>query len=168
MGALADKTSPWLLATSTLLLSSISTFVFWGVTGNATAGVLVFGVSYGLVAGGWSSLWSGFVKPIASTSKRWVHTISLTLSAEGDPTRATSLFSVLLMSRGLGNVLSTPISTALSATPSQSVSHGHTGFKVDEGRYESMIAYVGTCFAVASTLTVAGFVRERAIAQRSP
>ncbi|KZV73170.1 MFS general substrate transporter [Peniophora sp. CONT] len=151
LGALSDRVSPWLLATCALLLSSISTFVLWGVAGSATAGVLVFGITYGLVAGGWSSLWNGFVKPLS----------------KGDPTRATSLFSILLLSRGLGNVLSTPISTALAATSSQAVSHSHTGFKVDGGRYESMIVYVGTCFAVASTLTAAGFVRERSVAKRS-
>ena len=66
MGALSDRVSLWLLATSTLMFSSISTFMLWGLAGSATAGILVFGVIYGLVAGGWSSLWNGFVKPISS------------------------------------------------------------------------------------------------------
>ncbi|VDB91913.1 unnamed protein product [Peniophora sp. CBMAI 1063] len=133
MGALSDRVSPWLLAAFTLLLSSISTFALWGIAGSATAGILVFGVIYGLVAGGWSSLWNGFVKPIS----------------KGDPTTATSLFSILLMSRGVGNVLSTPISTALAANSSQKVSPVHIGFDVDG----------------ASSLTLAGFVRERMVSK---
>ena len=48
------------------MFSSISAFVLWGVAGGATAGVLIFGTIYGLVAGGWTSLWNGFVKPLSS------------------------------------------------------------------------------------------------------
>lgn len=73
LGTLSDRVSPWLLATCALALSSISTFVLWGVAGSATAGVLVFGVTYGLVAGGWSSLWNGFVKPLSSASLAILH-----------------------------------------------------------------------------------------------
>lgn len=90
------------------------------------------------------------------------------LLTEGDRTRATSLYSILLFSRGLGNVMSTPISNALAATTSTSAaSHVHTGFDVDGGRYGSMIVYVGTCFAAASMLTMAGFVCERVVARQS-
>ncbi|KZV73171.1 MFS general substrate transporter [Peniophora sp. CONT] len=151
LGVLSDKFSPWLLAIYALLFSSVVTFVLWGVAGGATAGVVVFGIAYGLVAGGWTSLWNGFVKPLS----------------KGDRTKATSLYSILLFSRGLGNVLSTPISNALATTTISAASHVHTGFDVDGGRYGSMIVYVGSCFAAASTLTVAGLVCERMVAKQS-
>ncbi|VDB91914.1 unnamed protein product [Peniophora sp. CBMAI 1063] len=151
LGVLSDKFSPWLLAIYALLLSSISTFMLWGFGGGATAGVIVFGSAYGLVAGGWTSLWNGFVKPLS----------------KGDRTNATTLYSILLFSRGLGNVISTPISNALAAEPVPGTLRVHTGFDVDGGRYGSMILYVGSCFAAASVLTTAGFVCERIMAKRS-
>ena len=68
MGILSDHVSPWLLGLMTLAATSLSTFVLWGVAGHTVAGVMVFGVTYGMLAGGWSSLWTGFVRPIASES----------------------------------------------------------------------------------------------------
>jgi MCP family monocarboxylic acid transporter-like MFS transporter 10 len=58
----------------------------------------------------------------------------------------------------MGNVLSTPIAAALYAgkTDAGLASH-HTGFKVDGGRYESMIIYVGTGFAGAALLSAIGW-----------
>jgi MCP family monocarboxylic acid transporter-like MFS transporter 10 len=66
MGVLSDRFSPWLLGVLTLLSSSLVTFLIWGVAGSAIAGVMVFGVAYGLLAGGWTSIWTGFVRPLAS------------------------------------------------------------------------------------------------------
>lgn len=68
LGILSDKVSPWLLAIYALLFSSVATFLLWGVAGGATSGVLIYGILYGLVAGGWTSLWNGFVKPLSSAS----------------------------------------------------------------------------------------------------
>ena len=66
MGWLSDRLDIWALAFCVLLASALATFVLWGVAGASYAGVLAFGVVYGVTAGTWSSLWSGFVRPIAS------------------------------------------------------------------------------------------------------
>lgn len=66
MGSLSDHVSPWILALIMCASSSLATFVLWGVTGHAVAGLLVFGIVYGIVAGGWFVLWGAFVKAIAS------------------------------------------------------------------------------------------------------
>ncbi|KAK0462090.1 MFS general substrate transporter [Desarmillaria tabescens] len=66
MGYLSDKFNPWLLGMSTLFVTSLATFVLWGVLSQSLAGLLAFGIAYGILAGGWSSLWTGFVSPIAS------------------------------------------------------------------------------------------------------
>jgi MCP family monocarboxylic acid transporter-like MFS transporter 10 len=66
MGYLSDKMNPWILALSTLFITSVTTFVLWGVLSHSFAGLLVFGIVYGIIAGGWSSIWTGFIKPLAS------------------------------------------------------------------------------------------------------
>lgn len=66
LGLLSDYLSPWLLAFITLSFTSFATFVLWGVTGHAVTGLLVFGATYGLMASGFSSLYTAFVRPIAS------------------------------------------------------------------------------------------------------
>jgi MCP family monocarboxylic acid transporter-like MFS transporter 10 len=71
-----------------------------------------------------------------------------------------------MFSRGLGNVLSTPISTALFAHTA-GMARGHSGFDVDGGRYGHMIVYVGTCFAGAATLALASWVKERGMVRRA-
>lgn len=68
MGLLSDHFSPWPLATITLSCCSLATFILWGVAGYAVAGILVYGTCFGILAGGFSSLYTGFVKPIASES----------------------------------------------------------------------------------------------------
>lgn len=67
LGTLSDYFAPWLLAAITLSTASLATFILWGVIGHALAGLLVFGLSYGIVAGGWTSLWTGFLRPVVST-----------------------------------------------------------------------------------------------------
>ncbi|EEB95573.1 hypothetical protein MPER_05436, partial [Moniliophthora perniciosa FA553] len=49
--------------------------------------------------GGWSSLWTSFIKLLSE-----------------DPTLATTMFGYMGLTRGLGNIFSTPISTALSSS----------------------------------------------------
>ena len=66
IGLLSDHISPWLLAFVTLSVASLAIFVLWGVVGNIAAGLFLFGAAYGLLAGGFSSLYTAFVKPIAS------------------------------------------------------------------------------------------------------
>lgn len=67
MGWLSDKFDIWILAIASLVGACLATFIVWGVLSFSLAGVLAYGVVYGLTAGGWSSLWYGFVNPVAST-----------------------------------------------------------------------------------------------------
>ncbi len=82
---------------------------------------------------------------------------------EDDPTSSTTLLGLLMLSRGLGNVLSTPISSALSRSKGSisPISRPSVGFKVAGGRYESMIVYVGTCFAGAAIIATVAWGVEK-------
>ncbi|KAJ7160130.1 major facilitator superfamily domain-containing protein, partial [Mycena filopes] len=142
MGYLADKFNPWLLALVTLLSTSVATFVLWGVLSHSFGGLLAFGIAYGSVAGGWSSLWTGFVRPVAND----------------DPAVSTALYGYLLLSRGIGNIVSTPISAKLFAGSHNGTGAAvGTGFEVGDGRFESMIIYAGTCFAGAAGIAALGW-----------
>ncbi|KAI0036432.1 MFS general substrate transporter [Vararia minispora EC-137] len=152
-GTLSDFFSPLLLAMLSLSATSLVTFLLWGVAGNAIAGLLVYGFMYGVLAGGWTSLWTGFIRPVA----------------KDDINMYSSLYAILMLSRGLGNVLSTPISTALS-TPNATSSTAkvalsllqkrRTGFEVGEGRYKELIVFTGCCFAGAALVSCTAWGRE--------
>lgn len=73
VGFMSDKYDIWLLTLSSLVLTSLATFLLWGVLSYSLAGILVFSGVYGAASGGFSSLWSGFVKPIASTPEHLAH-----------------------------------------------------------------------------------------------
>lgn len=66
MGFMSDKFNPWALGISSLVTTSMATFVLWGVLSHSFPLLLVFALAYGSLAGGWSSLWTGLVRPIAS------------------------------------------------------------------------------------------------------
>ncbi len=68
MGYLSDKFNPWFLGMSTLFSTSLATFILWGVLSQSLAGLLAFGAAYGILAGSWTCLWTGFVSPFASKS----------------------------------------------------------------------------------------------------
>lgn len=148
VGWLSDRISIWGLSFGLLALSTLSTFALWGGAGASYAGALAFGVAYGVTAGSWSSLWSGFVRPLSG----------------GDPAVAATIINCMMLSRGVGNIVSTPISTALLGVPmdvARYASARGTGFAVDGGSYTSVIVYTGACFAAGTALSVIGWAVER-------
>jgi MCP family monocarboxylic acid transporter-like MFS transporter 10 len=68
-----------------------------------------------------------------------------------------------MLTRGLANVLSTPISNALSRQVSGAIlSKRATGFEVSGGRFSNMIVFVGSCFAGSAGIAFFGWRREKA------
>ncbi|KAF8607541.1 MFS general substrate transporter, partial [Ceratobasidium sp. AG-I] len=128
LGHLSDILNPWTLMTLTLAATSLSTFVLWGALRTSIATLSTYAIIFGALSGGFSSLWAGFVRPIA----------------KDDPTAATSMLGMLMLSRGLGNVLSTPLSSALLVGSVRE--YVHTGLQSDS-RWANLIIYVGTVFA---------------------
>jgi hypothetical protein len=84
------------------------------------------------------------------------------VNADDNPIHATVILGYLMFSRGIGNILSTPISTALLSSNSQPANADvHSGFAVDNGKYKKMIVYVGTCFAGAAATSLIGWAGEK-------
>jgi MFS transporter, MCT family, solute carrier family 16 (monocarboxylic acid transporters), member 10 len=123
---------------------------------------VAFGLVYGSLAGGFPSLWTGFTAEFASkcalTADQPTNPFIL---AEEDPRLSTTLIGYLMFSRGIGNILSTPISTALSHPYNDPGFHRQRlGFEVGGGRFEDIIIYAGTCFAGAAIIAGVGWVLE--------
>ncbi|GJE97512.1 MFS general substrate transporter [Phanerochaete sordida] len=147
-GWLSDRCNVWMLAFVSIMLTSVATFTLWGLASFSFAGVLVFSVAYGLTAGGWSSMWYAFVRPIS----------------EGDTAVSTTLFGLLLFTRGLGNIASTPIATALQQTRIVALrvdGAPRLGFEVAGGQYAAMVVYASMCFACAAGVAALGWFLER-------
>ncbi|KAJ3920266.1 major facilitator superfamily domain-containing protein [Lentinula edodes] len=175
-GYLSDKINPWTLGLSTLASTSAATFILWGVLSYNLAGLLSFSVAYGILAGGWSSTWNGFTKPLSGkqiSSTGIQFSVNSFKPQANDPNLFTTLYGILLFSRGLGNIFSTPISSALTSldsnsTVSSTFNHsGHLGFNVGGGKFGKMIVYVGTCFAAAALIALVGWGMDAARRRRS-
>ncbi|KAJ7728831.1 MFS general substrate transporter [Mycena maculata] len=125
----------WMLAFSILLTTSVMSFILWGVLSHSFAGLLVFSIAYGTVAGGMDDL-----------------------------VMSTTLYGYLLLSRGIGNVVSTPISVKLysqarNATDTVDsvgfISKLHH-FDLGDRRFAKIILYVGTMFACVASVAALG------------
>jgi hypothetical protein len=85
------------------------------------------------------------------------HHIYEHLLPEDDHIATSSVYGYLMLTTGIGNILSTPIATSLQR--SSHVLHGSRGlgFDVNDGRYASMIIFTGVCFATAAASSCAGW-----------
>lgn len=101
--------------------SSIAVLVLWGLSSSLPV-LLTFSIMYGLLAGGFSTAWPGVMHIVVGKTAR------------AEP---TLVFAFLAAGRGIGNVVSGPISGALLKTASL---HGTAGYG---GEYGSVILYTG-------------------------
>ena len=96
-GVLTD----YLHVTTVILISTIgatlSVFLFWGLAVSYPL-LCVFSLTYGLFAGGFTSTWTGITKEVKK---------------EDDRAEIVLVFGVLAAGRGIGSVVSGPLSEAL-------------------------------------------------------
>ncbi|KZL72523.1 major facilitator superfamily transporter [Colletotrichum tofieldiae] len=141
MGSLVDRFS----APSCLMLASVGatlgTFLAWGF--SSSLGVLyVFCVVYGLFAGAYTSAWPGIMKVVVEHERERERGV--------DP---SMVFGMLAAGRGIGNVISGPLSEALiKGAPWK----GEAGFGYGSG-YGTLIAFTG----VTALMGGASFVWKR-------
>ncbi len=97
MGMLGDR----LAATTCILISSvgsaIAVFVFWELNTHI-AMLTIFTILYGFFAGGFSSTWPGILQE---------------MKKEHDAVDTGVIMGLLLGGRGIGNVISGPVSVSL-------------------------------------------------------
>ena len=79
--------------------------------------------------------------------------------ADSDPNTANTLYGAVSFSRGLGNVLSAPISAGLLY---RSIgADGSTGYGVDSGSYASLILFCGLMMGGASVIETGMEIERR-------
>ncbi|KAK4461229.1 major facilitator superfamily domain-containing protein [Cladorrhinum samala] len=139
MGSMTDK----LPVTTCLIISSmgasLATLLLWGLT-SSLAGLYAFCFMYGLFAGCYTSIWPGIMREIANPGES---------ESQGhiDP---TLVFGWLCAGRGIGNVVSGPLSGVLiHSLPWKG--HAIGGFG---SGYGSLIVYTG----VSAVLGGSGFI----------
>lgn len=90
--------------------------------------------------------------------------------AAEDPSLIMSMYGILFCTRGLGNILSTPISTALAPVQLLPITDSGTrqGIGIDGGRFAHLIGYIGACFAAATLTCIVGWYWDKVLEDRVP
>lgn len=138
VGALVDRFDVTLVLLGQGLLSCIAVFVALGFT-TSIAPLFVFSLLYGLTAAAYSTSWGGVIKE---------------LQQKHESTDANVVFGLLAMGRGVGSIISGPLSETL-VDESKSI-HG-AAISAYGSEYGSIIIFSG-CTAFAGGL--AWFVRR--------
>ncbi|KAJ8178114.1 hypothetical protein LV157_007802 [Aspergillus fumigatus] len=152
MGMLCDR-----FAVSNILLlssmgSALSVFLLWGMASSpgsdsprtGIALLTLFSIFYGFFAGGFSSTWSGVIKQIKRDSSTSLET--------------GLVFGLLAGGRGIGNVISGPLSTALIKQGSlggSQTSNAGTGFST---QYGTLILFTGITAALGAWSSMWGYI----------
>ncbi|KAK4106024.1 MFS general substrate transporter [Parathielavia hyrcaniae] len=139
MGSLIDR----LEVTRCLLVSTVGatlgTFLLWGLSVNLPV-LYLFCIVYGLFAGSYTSAWPGVMMEITKTPAGSEDERGNEHGNLADP---SMVFAFLAMGRGIGNVVSGPLSEALvHATPWKGQAFGGYG-----SGYGGLIAFTGATAA---------------------
>lgn len=107
MGFLIDR----LHVTTCIMISTtgavLSTFLLWGLATDLPV-LYVFCIMYGFFAGAYTSTWPGIMRQISATPNELDNNL-----APRTPTDPMMVFGILALSRGVGNMVSGPLSEAL-------------------------------------------------------
>ncbi|KAJ5624358.1 hypothetical protein N7510_000667 [Penicillium lagena] len=123
MGSIVDRLDVTVCILVSTLGSTIGVFLIWGFS-MSLAPLLIFSIVYGLFAGSYTSTWPGIMRDV-------VHKKS---SAE-----SSMVFACLAAGRGVGNLVSGPLSEALiKGLPWQ----GKLGYGYGSG-YGTLIVFTG-------------------------
>ncbi|KAJ5688751.1 hypothetical protein N7462_003143 [Penicillium macrosclerotiorum] len=123
MGAIIDKLDVTLCILVSTIGSSLGVFLIWGFS-MSLAPLFIFAIVYGLFAGSYTSTWPGIMRDVVRRKA----------SAE-----SSMVFACLAAGRGIGNVVSGPLSEALiKGRPWE----GQTGFGYGSG-YGTLIVFTG-------------------------
>lgn len=124
MGSLGDHLGVTTVILISTMGSAAAVFLFWGFSSHIAL-LAVFSITYGFFAGGFSSTWSGILTELKNQS----------------PALDTGIiFGLLAGGRGIGNVISGPLSVALVT---------HDGWLKDgrdwgyNGQYGGIILFTG-------------------------
>ncbi|KAI7213780.1 putative MFS monocarboxylate transporter [Hortaea werneckii] len=129
VGALVDRFDVTLVLFAQGLLASVAVIVVLGLTTNI-APLFIFSLMYGLTAAAYSTAWGGIIHE---------------LQRKNENTDANIVFGLLALGRGVGSIISGPLSEAL-VTNSPGIQEAATSAYTS--KYGSIIIFTG-CTALA-------------------
>lgn len=140
LSALSDRTNVTNVIFASTVGSAVSVFVFWGLsTASSLPLLLTFSVLYGFFAGGYTSTYTGIVRELRRIESR---------------ADLGSMFGLISMGRGVGNVACGPISelilgaTRISSRPVSPVGHPAFAYATN---YGPLVVFTGVTAALALT-----------------
>ena len=119
-------------------ISAIAAFTLWGFASSLPL-LIMFSIVYGLFAEAYAALWARMCTRVSD-----------------NPAAALASYSILSFEKGIGNVLSGPISAGLL---SQTVVLGSYGVS----RYENLILFTGGCMLLSALTMVAWYLKVRLV-----
>ncbi|KAJ5626742.1 hypothetical protein N7528_004169 [Penicillium herquei] len=135
MGAIIDKLDVTICIVVSTIGSTLGVFLIWGFS-MSLAPLFIFSIVYGLFAGSYTSTWPGIMRDVVRKKA----------SAE-----SSMVFACLAAGRGIGNIISGPLSEALvKGLPWE----GQAGFGYGSG-YGSLIVFTGVTGVVGGGSYVA-------------
>jgi MFS family permease len=117
-----------LLAIS-VIVAATATFGAWGVA-RSLAPLLVFAAFYGFFAAGYTPMWARMVTAISE-----------------EPSTHQAMYSLFCFQKGLGNILSGPISAGLLQL-SPKAGNGEVGY--GHGIYKAVVIFTGVCLFMSA------------------
>jgi len=120
-GYLSDKNASLnVLLTVSSSIAAIATFTGWGLA-HKMLPLAFFAVLYGFFGAGYTALWARMVTSISE-----------------EPSASQAMFGLFCFGKGIGNILTGPISAGLMRWSDQSRGYGN-------GVYQTIIIFTGTC-----------------------
>jgi predicted MFS family arabinose efflux permease len=125
-GYLSDKTVP--LNAMIVVSSSIAAVVtlsLWGLA-RSLAPLACFAVLYGFFGAGYTAMWARMVTAISD-----------------EPSASQAMFGLFCFGKGVGNILTGPISSGLLKWSQSSTGYGH-------GMYQAVVIFTGVCLILSA------------------
>jgi MFS family permease len=117
IGSLGDRLPPTTVILISSIGSAIAVLLFWGLAAHLTL-LVIFAVTYGFFAGGFSATYSGILKEMKRVD-------------EG--VEAGLVMGLLLGGRGVGFIAGGPVSAALLQGGSSMIEHAKWGYSTQYG-----------------------------------
>ncbi|KAJ5793951.1 major facilitator superfamily domain-containing protein [Penicillium paradoxum] len=124
-----------LIALSTVV-AAVASFTLWGLA-RSIAPLIAFALLYGFFGAGYVSMWA-----------------KMASSVTADPTATSMVFSLLCFGKGIGNVLTGPLSAGL-------ISRVVALEKYGLAKYMSVVAFTGGCMAFSGVVVCSWYIGKR-------
>jgi MFS family permease len=136
LGLASDHMDVYTLLFFSSSVSGLSVYLLWGLS-KSFVPLLMFTLVYGMAAGGYSVLWSRFSTRVVGEDSEMMMT----------------LFGLFSFGRGVGSILSGPISSVLLGGP-------ESFDRYAIGKYEKMVIFAGATLMVSSAGFGGRFVKK--------